>query len=68
VKHNLINLMKLIIDNREKDLIPIIQNIIDKTKQYKDIIQLETRQLPLGDIIFLDDDDNESNNNREEKQ
>ena len=57
--YNLINLMKLIIDNREKDLIPIIQNIIDKTKQYKDIIQLETRQLPLGDIIFLDDDDNE---------
>lgn len=51
--------MKLKIDNREKDLIQIIETTINSKIEYKNKIPLEIKQLPLGDIIFTDDDDND---------
>ena len=46
-------MIKIIIDNRENELIKIITQLINTSKIFKDL-QISTENLPLGDIIISD--------------
>jgi ERCC4-type nuclease len=46
-------MIKIIIDNRENELIKIITQLISSTPNFKDL-QIITENLPLGDIILTD--------------
>jgi len=46
-------MIKIIIDNRENELIKIITQLINTTQNFKDL-QISTENLPLGDIIISD--------------
>ena len=49
-------MIKIVIDNRENELIKIITQLINTSKIFKDL-QISTENLPLGDIIITDGTD-----------